>query len=454
MKTPIPTPKHITERTGTVPARLNVSYQDLTFEGAVKTYEHYTKDLSQEYTTPAKLIRKDLPQGAYELSVTEEGVTICAAEGEGMNHAFATLLQITENGTLPCCEIRDESGSRWRGLMLDLSRCWHDVDYLYRAADLCWLYKANRLQLHFTDDQGCRFPFRSYPKVVHEQHYTEQELNDFIAYCNLRNIVIVPEIDAPGHTTPFTKAYPEIFGEQSILCASEQAFEALETMYREVAERFPDSPYIHVGGDEARIAQWKECKISKEYMAEHGLTDEHQLYGHYILRLVEIVKRLGRIPVVWEGFGKECNFFMPKDILVFAWESYYQLAPDLLEAGFTILNASWQPLYVVTHKRMWSAEEILDWDKNRWTHWWENSPASKEPIVVPKDSAVDGGQMCSWGDWMHSFGTLREMCDEEFDCVSQRFPALCEKLWNPYVTPDKASFLARMEETTALWKTL
>ncbi|MBP3301066.1 MAG: family 20 glycosylhydrolase [Clostridia bacterium] len=458
MRMPIPTPKSLTEGAGSVPALLKIAPADPCFAGAVRVYETLAKPLPQGDCVAAKMIRKELPQGAYEISVTPDEVTVAAGDNEGANHAFATLLQITENGRIPCCEIRDESGSSWRGLMLDLSRCWHEKEYLYRAADLCWLYKANRLQLHLTDDQGIRFPFRAYPEAVHEKHYTEEELKDFIAYCNDRGIVVVPEIDAPGHAIPFTKAYPEIFGQQQgIMCASEKAFDALRVMYQEVADLFPDSPYIHVGGDEAAIKKWLECDESKAYMAKHNLADEHQLYGNYILRLVNIVKDLGRTPVVWEGFGKECNEFLPKDILVFAWESYYQIAPELLEAGFTILNASWKPAYVVTRSKMWDPEDILDWDKNRWENWWEVSRAYEKPIVVPKDSAIDGGQMCSWGDKMtthNPFGTEQEMCNEEFDCIALRFPALCEKLWNPYTTPDKVAFRARINETTELWNNL
>ena len=466
MYTPIPSPKNMKTTQQTVPAVLENSFADLSwdreFDGAVKAYRHAVREKQGTAASQLCLIRKEGAEEAYEISVTPQKVTLSAASNEGMNRAFATLLQLTqkteEGYVLPCTEISDAPDCPWRGLMLDLSRCWHEPDYLYAAADLCWFYRANRLQLHLTDDQGIRFPFRTYPEAVAEKHYTEETLKDFISYCADRGIMIIPEIDAPGHATPFTKAYPEIFGKQNgIMCADPVAFDALKALYREVAEFFPDSPYIHVGGDEAAIAKWKDCDRSKAYMEQHGLADEHQLYGHYILQLVQIIKDLGRTPIVWEGFSKECNAMLPKDILVYAWESYYQLPNELLDAGFTLLNASWKPAYVVTRKKMWDPEDILDWEPNRWENWWEASVASKAPIIVPKESKINGGQMCTWGDAMaphHAFGTEREMCDEEFENLNLRFPALCEKLWNPYTSPDKKEFRARLTESMEARKTL
>ena len=466
MKLPIPAPKQIFEAEGKIPAVTERSFYpgswDPEFDGAVRAYRKYAKALSASEATPVTLKKEPLEDWDYLLQVTPGGVTLTAADNEGMNHGFATLLQITETAgeeaVLPCCEIRDKADSGWRGLMLDLARCWHEAEYLFRYADLCWLYKASRLQLHLNDDQAVRFPFKAFPEAVSEEHYTEEELKALIAYCNDRGIVLVPEIDAPGHAAAFTDAYPEIFGRnRGLMCAEEKTFSALQTVYREVAEAFPDSPYLHVGGDEAAIAKWETCEDCEAYRTAHGLKNAHMLYGHYIKRLCEIVKNNGKIPVVWEGFSKECNDMIPKDALVFAWESYYQLAPDLLAAGFTVLNASWKPNYVVTGSKMWDPEEILRWEKNKWDHWWEESIASRSPIVVPPDSAIEGGQICSWGDKMtprSAYAPRKEMCEEEFSNLSLRLPALCEKLWNSYTTPDPSSFRARLTETERLLRTL
>ena len=43
-----------------------------------------------------------------------------------------------------------------------------------------------------------------------------------------------------------------------------------------------------------------------------------------------------------------------------AWETAYQRPEHLLEDGFSIVNASWMPLYVVG-QRKWSPEQIYGW---------------------------------------------------------------------------------------------
>jgi len=458
----IPAPKSFLLTGGTVPAVTADSLKNATFppefEGAVNAYLHALRRTPTEAGSTVILEKESVEGGDYAIAVTPERVVLTAPDGDGMNRALATLFQLTEKTEgglrLPCCRITDGADCSWRGLMLDLARCWHEPEYLFAAADLCWLYKMNRLQLHLNDDQGCRFPFRSFPKAVSEEHYTEADLKKFISYCSDRGIVIVPEIDAPGHATAFTKAYPEVFGiHRGLMCAEEKTFEALKKIFGEIAEFFPDSPYIHVGGDEAAIAKWKTCPGCEAYREEQGLADEHQLYGHYVQRLTGIVRDLGRTPMVWEGFAKECNGMIEKDVLVFAWESYYQLAPELLEGGFTIINASWKPLYVVPKKKMWDPDVILRWEPNRWENFWEASVASRTPIVVDRNSPILGGQMCAWGDNMqpaHAYAPRPDMIREEFGNLRERLPALAEKVWNSYTDPDPAAFAEIFARTDLL----
>ena len=460
MNTPIPMPKSYYVTGRRIPLPLTVE-APAAYADAVKVFGDY---LARAYGVTLTegdggILLKTCccTDKEYVISVTDR-VIITARNAVAANHALATLMQeiFEEDGVLylPCGEARDLPDSDWRGLMLDLSRCWHEIDFLYRAADLCWLYKMNRLQLHLTDDQGIRFPFRAFPKAVHEDHYTVEQLIEFNAYCKARGIVIVPEIDAPGHARPFNEGHPEIFGAQiGIMSACDTTFEALKTAFAEVAEVFPDSPWIHVGGDEARLNLWEACPETQAFCKEQGIADVHQLYGEYVLRLAEIVKSLGRKPVVWEGFSKDCNARLPKDLTVFAWESLYQLAPDLQEGGFPLLNASWKPLYVCNPKKMWGPEEILDWEKTRWQNWWDQSPASRQPINLAHDAPVDGGQMCSWGDHMtlrSAYAPRPQMLAEEFAAVAHRLPALSEKLWNSYSKPDKAAFVYNLKVSTDL----
>lgn len=465
MKMPIPRPKKFKALGGYIPATAIADDVDSVFENALTIYKDYFQKAFGDVASSNKGITAkldtELGEG-YRISI-DASVVIYAADTSGINYALSTLLQLAEkvNGEIvyPRVEISDYPDSEWRGFMQDLARCYHEPQYLYAIADLCWLCKINRLQLHLTDDQGVRFPFSKLPKAVSEQHYTKKELSDLVDYCAKRGITVVPELDAPGHSRAFNTAYPEIFGPpptktdmqttvqdhmiSGIMQAEERVFSTLKEMFSEVAEVFSNSPYIHIGGDEADIKKWDEFEPSVEYRKSKGLNNVHELYGHYVAELCKMVLDLNKIPVLWEGFSEECNSMIPKEALVFAWESLYQLAPQLVKGGFKIINASWKPLYVVTPTFKWDQEVILDWEKNVWTHWWDESPAFHSPISVDKDAPVLGGQICSWGDRIHpdvAYAPRADMIKEEFYNVLLRLPALAEKTWTSYNAPDKEAF--------------
>lgn len=397
-----------------------------------------------------------LPDGGYALIVSPEGgITLAAKDSEALCHGFASLLMAAEKEGgelyLPVMHIFDEPKGSYRGLMVDLARRFHPLPWLYRAVDLCWLYKLNRLQLHFTDDQSYTLPSSALPLLPTEgRNYTVDELKALWKYAADRGVTIVPEVDMPGHCTQFNRIYPEIFGDKGIICAEEKAFAALDSIIDEVIEIFPDAPYIHLGGDEAAISRWDDCEGCRAYRESEGLPDVHALYAHFLQRVTDMVLAKGRTPIIWEGFSKEYNHLISKDVLVIAWESYYQLAPDLLASGFTIINCSWKPLYVVAPRTHWTPAEILNWNIFTWQHWWEKSIASKQEIHVPKDSAVLGGQVCAWGDSLGSYPTDDEACSAEFALLRERIPALAEKTWNIFSELDADSLAARYAHTNAL----
>lgn len=383
--------------------------------------------------------------GEYKIE-TDKSCVIYAGDCEGVAAAAATLLQLAERTCdkyikIPKGEISDCPDSSWRALLLDVARQWHPTDYLFRYVDLCFLLKINRFVIHFTDDESFTLPIECFPKLASENRsYTKGEMRALSEYAAARGVMIVPEVDMPGHCAQFLLKYPEVFGTYGIMEAGEDVFAALESIYREVAELFPESEYIHIGGDEAVLGRWDDSEKTKAYMKAHGIEDFVTLHGHYIGRAAEMILKLGKIPVVWEGFRKETNGMIPRETLVIAWESHYQLAPELLEDGFTVINASWKPLYVVSPWQKWSPDEILSWDKYTWDHWWEGSAAFKNKIVVGGDSDVCGGMLCAWGDYLKGYESCRLASQLEFASVMPRLCALSERVWNSGNGRDSESF--------------
>ena len=206
----------------------------------------------------------------------------------------------------------------------------------------------------------------------------DAELN---AYADERGVEIIPEIEVPGHSAAMISAYPDLFantmevenvvdkhslfnntGKQNIICVGKDGvMDTLRSLVIEVLEMFPNSRYLHTGGDEAKIADWEYCTDCKRYMKKHGIAGARNMHTHCIKRMTDMLLAIGRTPIVWEGSDE-----ISRDVIVTAWESYYHLAPELVEEGFNIINASWEPLYIVPagHRVVksgrWTPEEILE----------------------------------------------------------------------------------------------
>lgn len=377
---------------------------------------------------------------------SREKIQILASDEQGCAYALATVLQLMNaDGEIEEVRIEDWPEKDYRGLMIDLAREWHPLHILLRYVDLCFFYKIKYLHLHFMDDQRYTLPSRQFPALAKNgEAYSSEEIAQLCSYAKTRGIVLVPEIEMPGHASSLIKAYPEVFANQfveganidrvispeftirgdTILCVgSETTLSAMKTLINEVLELFPDAPYIHLGADEVSTNAWKECSVCKEYMERQGFVDTEELFCDFVGKVTDYVLSKGRRPIVWEGFAKKYSEKIAKDVIVIAWESYYQCADELVESGFDIINCSWQPLYVVQRlgdELNWDVKDILKWNVYEWQHWFEDSAAALNPIHLCPTDQVLGAQICAW-----SMTYEREIAE-----IVMRLAALSERTWS------------------------
>ncbi len=376
-----------------------------------------------------------LGAGEYRVACDEGGVRAYASDDDGAAYAMSTLLQLmaADGGRVrfPKVEIIDRPDCPYRSLMVDLARQWHPFETLFDYVDLCYLYKIKFLHLHFVDTQSYTLPSDIFPRIATEGRcYTKAQIRELNDYALSRGVELIPEFEVPGHALAMVEAYPELFahtplteGEQvssNIVCVGKPGLiENLKKLIEEIIEMFPHSRYLHLGGDEAEIAAWDKCADCTRYMAEHGIDGVYALYSHFTKEVTDMVLALGRTPIVWEGFPKEGTEEISRDVVVIAWESYYHLAPDLVEEGFRIINASWQPLYI-TPSVHWSVENILAWNVYNWQHWWPKSEAHLNPIHLQPTEQVMGGLLCAW-EWSY---------EGEIDILKENLAALAERTWS------------------------
>ncbi len=403
-----------------------------------------------------------MKKSSYALDTLGDTAILCASDGEGMSYALATLISITalENGSLTVSRvhIEDAPDKDYRALMVDLAREWKPAHLVYRYVDICFMLKVKYLHLHFMDDQRYTLPSRAFPDVTKtSRHYTFEDIEGFRAYANARGVSIIPEFEVPGHAIKLVEAYPELFGlhiegdasgaeivtEQGdvvstggILCVgNEKCVNAVITIINEVCDMFPESEYIHIGGDEANINAWNYCSECKKYMKEHDLSSVKEMYCEFVGKIASAVISRGKTPIVWEGFPKEYSHLIPKKTVVISWENYYNYTEGLLEDGFRIINASWQPLYIIpAYDIGWGCEDIYAWDVYNWQHWWEKSRAAVNPVHVAPTDRVLGAQICAW----------ECTYDQEINKVLENLATLSERTWNLTRVCTQAEFAYRL----------
>ena len=268
----------------------------------------------------------------YRLLVRQDGISIRAAEERGVIWALTTLVQLIGNGGVPCLEIADRPKYSHRGVNLDCTRHFSPADEVKRIVEGISLVKMNVLHWHLSDDQGWRIESKVFPRLneVGGPYYTQEEIKEVVAFAKARGVDVVPEIDMPGHMSALLAAYPEYgcFGKQVhpakgmgiypvILCAGkERTFSMLEALLEEVLPLF-ESPYVHIGGDEAPKTEWEQCPDCRKKVLELGLSDFNELQGYFTGRVAKMLRERGKTPVCWNETVIASNY--PKDIVVQYW---------------------------------------------------------------------------------------------------------------------------------------
>lgn len=287
---------------------------------------------------------------AYTINVSSDGILVRAVAPEGIYRATRTLLKSvgtekTSSVEFPSAEVSDWPRFGYRGLMLDVSRHFSDVEMVKRTIDMLALHQLNIFHWHLTDDQGWRIEIKSHPELTevgawrddtvvgrylggtdyptdgkrHGGFYTQEQIREIVAYAKERYIEIIPEIDLPGHTSAVLAAYPQLGCEdkeykvanrwgviRDVLCAGNPAsLDLFKDIMDEVCDLFPGK-YIHLGGDECVKDRWKACPKCQKKIRELGLKDgsryskEDYLQSWFMGEVASFVQSKGKRVIGWD----------------------------------------------------------------------------------------------------------------------------------------------------------
>ena len=438
-----------------------------------------------------------LPPEGYRLKVTPDGAEIAAADDAGAFYARQTLEQLAELSAsnaieIACCEIRDWPQYRWRGLLIDEGRHFLGRTAVKRILDEMAFHKLNVLHWHLTEDQGWRIEIKKHPELVKygavrsgsqtygthtrwlppdknpedevdgERYgpffYTQEEVRGILAYAKARHITVVPEVELPGHCSALLAAHPElsctgkvrrepychpIIAEDVICVGNDAALRLYEDVFDEICEMFPDSPFIHIGGDECPRVRWKECPKCQARIKAEGLGDEDGLQAWICAKMVRYLEEKGRRAVGWD---EVLAGDVPVSTVGMTWRNsqkggagtHYVSATEAVMRGHDMVMAPSRLCYL-------SSQQFEKGDPY-WYHMPWGKPLKLEQVYtfdpvadIPEAERghVIGGQACVWGEY------VRTIFDFEWK-LWPRGCAIAETLWTAPKVRDFGEFRHRL----------
>lgn len=194
---------------------------------------------------------------AYRLSVSNKQIKIEAVTERGVYWAIQTLRQLEKKkgkrSSFTGCEIVDWPAFRIRGFMQDVGRSYISMEELKREIEILSRFKINVFHWHLTENQAWRLESKIFPMLndsvntirMPGKYYTQEEARELVDFCKKHQVLLIPEVDMPGHSAAFIRAFRHDM-------QSPEGMKILKLLMDEVCETF-DVPYLHIGTDEVEF---------------------------------------------------------------------------------------------------------------------------------------------------------------------------------------------------------
>lgn len=405
-----------------------------------------------------------LADESYHLVVGKTDVVLSADTPVGVLRGLATLRQLVMPGRqgagIRLADIQDTPRFAWRGLMIDVARHYQPLPALKRQIDAMELTKLNVLHLHLSDNEGFRFQSSLYPKLTQaagDAFYTRQQLMELVSYAQERGVMVVPEVDLPGHAAAIVAAYPEYaagpvpqaaVGGAALDVTKPATYVFVDRLLGELASVFP-APYIHLGGDEVNGKDWMANKDIQAFMQSHGMTTPQALQEYFFLKANALLARHGRHAIGWEEVASGDT---PKDVIVQAWRSSNAIDGATRRGNPVIVSAGYYLDYLLPASAHYAVDPLdaaaagIDPDiyAKIEQHFRLLLPYFSQGDVKHPGLALDesqkqkvlGGEAVLWTELVTG-----EMLDGR---VWPRMASIAERFWSPASTTDVTDMYRRL----------
>lgn len=372
----------------------------------------------------------------------QDSIKIYSSYYTGALYGTTTLLQILwqdeNHSSIPCGVIRDFPKYEVRGAMLDVARMPMRMEFLEDYSKILSWYKINEFHIHLNDNQWApqgtnfnkpenwdsvysafRLESKNHPGLkpsnddLNDPYYTQEEFVNLQKDAMNRGMEVVPEIDTPAHSLPFTKYNRE---KGTPINSEKYWFDHIDIdnpegakFIKELFDEFLDEENPIFLGDTVHLG-------IDEYDTRVG-----DKFRKYEADMSQYLIDKGKTPRVWgslKPFGGET--MLPKDTIIDVWSLGWEDPKAIIDEGYKLVNVP-QPYTYITPSRWHKDFMDTQYVYNNWEPIQFNGNTSL-PLGEPN---LLGGKMAIWGD--ESMEGIVEM-----DLHERLLPAVAtigEKTW-------------------------
>ena len=400
---------------------------------------------------------------SYQLEIKSNKIVINATTDLGALHALETLLQMLQNNStsyyFPTAMITDFPRFTWRGLMIDVARHFQPVDVIKRNLDAMAAVKMNVFHWHLVDDQGWRIEIKKHPKLTKMasdgNYYTQEEIKNIVKYADIRGILVVPEIDVPGHATAILTAYPELGSKTSnfnngtseskmqssplttysiernagiftptLDPSNPKTYQFLNDIFDEVCPLFSGN-YLHIGGDENEGKDWNANVKIQEFKKKNKLANNHELQTYFTMQLIPMLQKHKKELMGWEEIMTKN---MSKNAIIHSWKG----SNEGMAMGGSLITAAKNG-----YKTVLSNGYYIDLMQSVADHYL-NDPIPENSILTSEEKArILGGEATMWSELVTPLNIDSR--------IWPRTAAIAERLWSNEDVTDLNSLRKRLK---------
>jgi len=355
-------------------------------------------------------------------------VVISAHTATGVFYGTRTALQILEQDAskiyIPRGTARDYPQYTERGFMLDAGRKFFPISELEDYVKFMAWYKMNDFHIHFNDNvpgggdspdwmhQYAAFRLNSphFPGLAAaDGSYTQQDIRALEAVASEYAVTITPEIDMPAHDLAFTQYRPDL---------------ASPTASKEFLDLHNPGTYTFLNSIWNEFIPWFDSKQVDIGADEYALSDADN-YRRFINTYDNFLRSKGKTVRMWGSLSKmQSAIPVNHDIVIDNWNNDWSNPVDMVNAGFSIINANDNLLYIVPRAGYYNdylnTQLLYDqWEPNIF------SLADSSLNLQPGNSHLLGGMFSEWNDKLGSVVSDADV----YIRVQPAMQTLSQKLW-------------------------